>query len=384
MRKEKILYIFTFLAVLIISQVSILYGHINEPPKPYNFYNYGPDGKQYCWFLSELQLLYRVKPIHDLLDTLDQSKSKTIEAFKFAQVLKQVFKDMGDESKFQGLTRYFPEILRQISRDADVQKMLDAKKPGREAKMEQWKSKENLKAFFQDHPEKIYKYYRDVTKAIKYRHIQGILKDFNDPDAGLLGVLLFFIKNLNRAFPGKKTRELLDLVLFSFEKYLFSSHQNGGPLPQFFVFINFSDWISSATDWFFAEDYPKGFSEYKSRSEKIIIKGKTYELVAMVLTGSPNDYPHQFALIKYGNVWYKYDSFYGGKDPEPLHGSLPEILNAQYNFKNGENWPKIFLYQETDDLSSQLEKLKYSLETLKEKLIRLKKQLDELKEKLIV
>lgn len=383
MRKEKILYIFTFLAVLIIPQVSILYGHINEPPKPYNFYNYGPDGEQYCWFLSELQLLYRVKPIHDLLDMLDQSKSKTIEAFKFAQVLKQVFKDMGDESKFQGLKRYFPEILRQISRDADVQKMLDAKKPGREAKMEQWNSKENLKAFFQDHPEKIYKYYRDVIKAIKYRNIQAILNDFKNPNAGYLGVLLFFIKNLHRAFPGKKTRELLDLVFFAYGKYLFPSNQNGGILPQFFVFIDFKIWIFSVTGWDLAEDYPKGFSEYKSRSEKIIIKGKTYDLVAMVLTGSPNGYDHEFALIKYGNVWYKYDSFYGGKDPEPLHGSLPEILNAQYNFMDGKNLPQIFLYQEADDLYSQLEKLKYSLETLKEKLIRLKKQLDELKEKLI-
>lgn len=370
MRKEKILYIFTFLAVLIIPQVSILCGHINEPPKPYNFYNYGPDGKQYCWFLTALQCLYRLKPVHDLLDTLDQSKSKTPEAFRVAQTLQQVFKDMGDESKFTLATRFFPANLTQISRDADVQKMLDAKIS------REWPS---------DDPANLLEYLSGVPIR-KRRLVKEYFDGLNNPDKKTAGRqetgFAFFAKNINRAFPGKKAREYFYFIP------IFTDYNNLSwyalpavfPQPKSLILGMSANWV--AIDINALKD---DFHAYEKAQEIITVQGKMYNLVAIGMTSVYREsiyvpIDHDMALIKYGGSWYKYDSYYvNDKNPKILKGTVPEILQAP---DCKEFWPKTFLYQEADDLSSQLEKLKHTLEMLREKLVRLKTQLETLKKSL--
>lgn len=356
---------------LFLFEASILHAQADEPPKPYNFYNYGPDGEQYCWFLTALQCLYRLKPVHDLLDTLDPSKSKTPEAFRVAQTLQQVFRDMSDESKFTLATRFFPANLTQISRDVDVQKMLDAKRS------REWPS---------DEPANLFEYLSGVPIR-KRRLVEMYFSFLNSGSGSQDSGFAFFTKNINRAFPEKKAREYFYFIPFFTDYDGLSWYALPAAFPQPKSLI-----LGVSVNWTAIDiNALKGvFHAYEKAQEIITVQGKRYNLVAIGMTSlyqestyMPID--HDMALIKYGGSWYKYDSYYvNDKNPKILKGTVPEILQAS---DCKEFWPKTFLYQEatdlsSNDLSSKLENLKSTLKNLHNKLIQLKSQLETLREKL--
>lgn len=303
----------------------------------YNFANKGLANNDACWLVSYLQCVYRLDPVRKLLAQLPAQNPGESAAHKFSRLINEVLVEMAVEKK----QKYFPDAL--------------------------------FNAI-----------YSDMSTLFSKEKIQQKLDAIPDP----YSVLDYDQPGWEEKFkeitkhPDAIKRSKLEDYLSILGEY---DKRSGGSDADFFNIA-------------FQYILRKTFSLSRQQLGYYCKIGGAdehgYELVAIQLEGAQNGYGHANALIRYGDTWYFYDSYYnkalapvaqvmiknGVSQPKPLDVILHELFDDS---KGGGYYPKIYFYQHIGgELAFKLISLHIALGKLKQKLSRLNTALADLKNKI--